>query len=291
MYKVFNTKNDYEKFYKKTKDVKTYDEFLPAWIEFENIYQDYFDEVVFCKKENKNWEETREVLLNRYYQNFQMIHPYVIQEYESFNETLEFQMALFKKFFPDSCFRDLDIYIIPSLLTYNGKSSFVKDRNSLLFGVDFISLFRMNPNLIPGIRYSHNSNVFYSHEIFHIYHLSKLKNIKNFENRTICSETINNEMIEKNGLIAHSLWFEGLAQYVSKVMNPTVSVEDIFMDDHLHSLCKNKRKLLMTQIVQDYNLNINTKEGREIYKKWFLVSSKDEVIPKRAVWPTIDFLI
>jgi hypothetical protein len=110
-------------------------------------------------------------------------------------EDLPDYLARFRKAFPS--FRcEFSIYFLPSLGMFDGAGRNIEGRVALLFGVDEIARIYENADL----------GAFFTHELFHRYHAQ-----------------VGGEGAGGRSSLYQSLWEEGLATYVSHVLNPGVS--------------------------------------------------------------------
>jgi hypothetical protein len=104
----------------------------------------------------------------------------------------------FLEAFPDMHWAG-DIYVMASAYCFTGRSQVIQGRGALLFGVDGIAGFGQK-DLIPGMH----------HELFHRYH----RDFFDFE-------------ASSNYPLWTALWAEGMATYVSEMLNPSASEIDL----------------------------------------------------------------
>ncbi len=233
---------------------------ITLWEEIiESKHQDYYDEVIFKKTLEVNWKEKRKESILKFLSKFDDIANDTSKEFAVAKSTILDQLPKFFRKFPDADFRDEAIYLVPSLFKFNGQGVTYKENAIISFGVDFIVLLKKFPNLIPGLKPIHNPNIFYIHEIFHLYHNKQFK-----------------RDIEQEKSILFSAWEEGLASYVSEVMTPTASISEILMDNNL-SDCMAKKEFYLRLFQKDMH-----KSDEDTYRKWFLISSVNTEVPKRA---------
>lgn len=106
----------------------------------------------------------------------------------------------FQRAFPDfKC--DFPIYLLPALGKLDGAGRVVNHVPSLIFGIDDIAA-EFTPSTLP---------IFIDHELFHRYHFQVAGFSDDKGDRDVVWRT---------------LWAEGLATYVSKVLNPPASMQD-----------------------------------------------------------------
>jgi len=104
----------------------------------------------------------------------------------------------FRKSFPDLAYSG-DIYFLHSVGGFDGAVRTIKDRATLLFGLDMITyVYGKDANPQP----------FFHHELFHIYH-GQFKDDRPHD-------------------IIGALWSEGLATYVAQALNPGTGGVEIF---------------------------------------------------------------
>jgi hypothetical protein len=265
---ILNAGKDFRAFWKKAKGQK-YKKQEELWVKHvESKYQDFFDEIVFDKKDRKDWVSYRENRLKKFFKGIPEIYDAMDNEFKLFNKIVEKQIKKFQKFFPKANFDNVDIYAIPSILSFNGKGEILHDKPVLAFGIDMIAYLVKNPTIIPGFYAVHDANVLYSHEIFHVY-----------QNQLI---SVDFEKIKNQGKLTHSLWFEGCAVYVSGLLNPKASEEALLMDSNLLKKAKGKTKLLAKEFLKDANRKLYNPKDPEYYSRWFNMSSKDKKIPIRG---------
>jgi hypothetical protein len=113
----------------------------------------------------------------------------------------------FLQAFPDFDFSRARVYLMLSLFRFDGKIPHDNPR-MLLLGLDGLAKFHGAKASLP---------VILSHELFHIYH---------FQVNPLPRDV---DQIELYRLI----WQEGLATYVSQVLNPDASLADVLLDPRL----------------------------------------------------------
>jgi len=129
----------------------------------------------------------------------------------------------------------------------------IQDKKALMFGVDKIVKHFDFQNYIP----------FFQHELTHIYHSLYHTPIENGKYSA--------------GSLYNNLWTEGLAVYISSVLNPEASDKEIFMRDSLPQKVDRVLKIIAQDIIESlYSTD------KEVIRKYFWESSIDTVIPKTA---------
>jgi len=227
--------------------------------EIESKHQNYYDDVIYRKNDDSDWKSKRLSSIQKFLSKYDDIAADTLKEFSVAKTKIQQKLPLFFDAFPDADFSGQKVYIVPALFRFNGQGTKYNSKTILSFGVDFIVLLNKFPTLIPGLNSSYNPDVFYMHEIFHLYHADHF--LKDLEQ-------------EKTLLIA--AWEEGLASYVSGEIAPEATLSEVLMDNNLND-CLEKRDFYLRSFKEDMY-----KCDDESYKKWFLISSTDKVIPKRA---------
>lgn len=130
---------------------------------------------------------------------FPEIRDAYIRKASQFEDGLPGYIAGFKKWFPD--FEPTtEIYVLNSLGEMDGGTRTINGHEYLIFGIDGMVRYHGNGNEAP----------FFDHELFHTYHYPA---VADCEDETVWA----------------SLWREGLATYVSKVMNPTANDTELLL--------------------------------------------------------------
>lgn len=132
--------------------------------------------------------------------NFGPIRDAFIDKANGAEQELERHVATITKHFPD--YRpDIDIYLVHSLGEMNGGPRTLAGRDYLIFGLD----------VMAKLHGTQDESAFYQHELFHTYHQQRLGD---------CD----------SGQVWSSLWKEGLATHVSKVLNPAADERALQLD-------------------------------------------------------------
>ncbi len=144
-------------------------------------------------------QEERDKHIARAIEEFPSIREGYLRKAKQFDAELPRYIESFKTFFPD--FKPThDIWVLHSLGEMDGGTRTLAGRSSLIFGID-------------GMVKYHNSEddetPFFHHELFHTYHRSA----SNCEDKGMWSK----------------VWIEGLATYVSKVMNPDANNSQLLL--------------------------------------------------------------
>jgi hypothetical protein len=145
--------------------------------------------------------------LERYLDELPEYLPAIKHLQKSFEEQRASIQARFQNAFPDFDTSKARVYLILSLFRFDGKIPHDNPR-TLLFGLDGIAKFHGADARL---------SVILSHELFHVYH---------FQVNPLPRDI---DEVQLYRLV----WQEGLATYVSKVLNPDASLADIFLDPRL----------------------------------------------------------
>jgi hypothetical protein len=123
-----------------------------------------------------------------------------VKKTREFGSALPKYVATFKARFPDFALPD-DIYVLHSLGEMDGGIRTFDGKNYFIFGVDVMAKFHGDGS----------ESAFFHHELFHVYHSQAAPD---------CGDAG----------IWNNLWTEGLAVYVSKVMNPDANNKELLLD-------------------------------------------------------------
>lgn len=160
----------------------------------------------------------------------------------------------FKKTFSD--FKtNFEIDYLHSMGEMNGGVREIAGQNRFIIGLD----------VIAQIHNWENNKPFFQHELFHLY-LNQ-----------IYAPSNSGEYVQD--AFYNDLWQEGLATYVSYALNPKASHKEMMLD--IPQGLVQKTEAVMPHIAKDLIKNMFSTDS-EIYQRYFLMSSKSEVIPQRA---------
>lgn len=174
---------------------------------------------------------------------FRIIH-------KDLSKTISASLENFKKHFPDIS-EDEKIHIVHSLGELNGGVLTVEGSKVFLMGLDVMAKHHSWNNNIP----------FLHHEFFHLYHMNR--RLEDFKIETLWA----------------ALWKEGLATYISKRINTNATPAELMLTipQNLYQDCITKKKEIASKLLKVFN-----SPSEEEYKRFFLMSSDDKTIPKRA---------
>jgi Predicted Zn-dependent protease (DUF2268) len=145
--------------------------------------------------------------LEQYLDGLDAYLPAIEQIHRRFEEQRASIQAKFLGAFPDFDSARARVYLMLSLFRFDGKIPHDNPR-MLLLGLDGLAKFHGADVRLP---------VILSHELFHVYH---------FQVNPLPRDV---DQIELYRLI----WQEGLATYVSQVLNPDASLADVLLDPRL----------------------------------------------------------
>jgi hypothetical protein len=131
---------------------------------------------------------------------FPTIRASYVKKAQEFGSELPKYIATFKVAFPDLQLPE-DIYVLHSLGEMDGGFRNIDGKSQFIFGVDAMAKFHGNGN----------ESAFFHHELFHLYHSQVM---------TGCGDAG----------IWRSLWAEGLAVHVAKVLNPEANEQELSLD-------------------------------------------------------------
>jgi uncharacterized protein YjaZ len=210
--------------------------------------QDFYDSMVWMKKDLPNWKDRRTRHLKEYFKKYPKLAPAMKDLFAHFEETLNTQIDRFEKVFPGAKFT-LPVYAAP-VTTFNGRAGEVgnhPDQPVLAFGIDLTADLHSDPGVL------------YSHELFHIYHGTFLNLDK---------------LPEQSKHLTLPLWMEGFASYVSLQMNPTAPLSSVFMSNQLPRVKQKDIRWLARRFLEDAGKKSFDSKSPEVYQKWFNLGSE-----------------
>lgn len=166
------------------------------------------------------------------------------------SQQLEEANHRFLKTFPDMRWSG-DIYVMASGYCFTGRSQMIQGRGALLFGVDGMSSLGQK-DLIPGMQ----------HELFHRYH----RQFFDFEGSS-------------GYPLWTTLWAEGMATYVSELLNPSASEIDLAQVPLGMVRQVNDRR---RQLAADFLQRFESTEQKDATLYFNDINSKDALVPARG---------
>ncbi len=256
-YKIINLGDVFDQFWAEAHD-KDFDNQLMLWDQLvEGPQQKFYDSLVYSKSHDIKWQEKKEKRLQHLFNNLRTTYPETKRLFNDFNIIVKNQIARFREHFSDAHF-DNEIYVVPGA-TFNGRSGNISgvDKAVLAFGADII--VQLNGNL----------DVLFSHEVFHLYHQNKL----GFTEQ---------DYLEK-GKLTLPLWTEGLATYVSFILNPNASMGDVLMSEELAIIKKQDLSVLALEFLKVSHEKSFDPLKPMIYQSWFSYGGKiNDKFPTRV---------
>lgn len=177
-------------------------------------------------------------------QEFPEIREGYLSKARDFQNALTGNILSFKKSFPDFQMT-LPIYLLHSLGEMDGGTRDLNQEIYFIFGVDGMLRYHQ----------TNNDSAFFHHELFHIYHLQAMRD---------CPQP---------GLWGN-LWTEGLAVYVSQVLNPSASPDELLLDFPTGSYAATVAKL--PESFAHLETKILESENEQLYAALFTAAGKDD---------------
>ncbi len=236
-------------------------EFVIFWKNIENLHLDLQREKLktdffpkfsqFYQYKIDKWENTGknpDQELNKYLSEFPKIKNLFTQKSNEISNQIDIALKSFITYFPDLN-KNFEIFITHSLGELDGGIRKIENETYFILGIDNMVHFHNNFSTeIP----------FFHHELFHLYHAPYSSDEK---------------------VIWSSLWSEGLATYVSEVLNPKSTSAELLLD--IPSSMVDKINSDITYHWQDLKSKLNSNKNED-YITYFLLSSKNEQIVQRA---------
>jgi len=177
-------------------------------------------------------------------------------KYSELSDTLPVQLKAslrsFQEVFPDFN-SGFEVYILHSLGIRAGGVVCIASRDILMFGADQIAKYFD----------FHDFSPFFHHELTHLYHNMHYAPTEDGD--------------YTRGALYNHIWREGLAVYMSAILNPNATQKEVFMKDSLPQQTKEVLDIAIPEIQK--NLYSSDKE---MIRKYFWNSSTDPVIPQTA---------
>ena len=245
--KITNWGNNFASFWKKAKGVP-FSKQLSLWDELvENPHEQFYSKVVWRNTDSPDFLERKTKRLKEVFTAYASQSEEVQANFDDFDTTLKSQIRKFRVVFPSAAFT-IPIMAIPAP-TFNGKTDSYDDhgrKHFLAFGVDTLTIRHDNPDVL------------YSHELFHVYHGE--------------ASGIKDDGASDDSTLIDSLWAEGLATYVSKELNPSATMNSVFMDSVLAETPEGKLPSLAESFLKVKDEMVHSKQHPEVYGQWFLLN-------------------
>lgn len=196
-------------------------------------------------------QQEHDLVIRRAIEEFPAIRDRYLVRSERFHIALPDAISSFTKHFPD--FRPgIPIYVIHSLGEADGGVRSLPSGDVLFFGIDGMVRLHEFTNDTP----------FFHHELFHTYHTPRLKE---------CA----------GGAMWAYLWVEGLATYVSKVLNPDATDAELLLDIPVGSAAR-YRATLADSLAQFEQVADST--DRTVYRDLFTRAGKGQLPARRGYY-------
>lgn len=196
------------------------------------------------KSLEKNDEDIHKRILS-IFDEFSLIRDKFIIFYNNLMNNLDRGLSLLNDTFPDFVI-DIPFHICHSLGECDGGTRKLAGQECMILGLDVMAKVHTFDNEIPFIQ----------HELFHIYHLQLYK-------------PSNNSPYNEDALY-NGLWLEGLATYISFILNPSASYAELLLDipkDLVVDTTKDLKSICQALLDNFYSIDPDQ------YKKFFLFSS------------------
>jgi hypothetical protein len=191
--------------------------------------------------------EEQDAGIARAIERFPAIRTAYADKSENFGGALQLHLKTFHAAFPD--FRlTVPTTILHSLDELDGGTRLFNDKQHLIFGVDKIA--RINPD--------GDATPLFHHELFHVLHQERFE----------CEA----------GVVWFTLWKEGLAVYVSHVLNPKANNTELLLD-YPHGMVPAVRANLRAAW-SELETSLDSSE-RRINQELFTTAIKDTALPVR----------
>lgn len=264
-FEVTNLSSEFSEFLLKS-EVESADSSWQLWLDLiGNRLPDFYETLVVRTSAGEDVQQRYKSLFLDALPMFKKHQALIAMEFADFENKLLAGIDSFSKILPEFKSINMHVYAVPSLVRFNGFSAEYKGQKILAFGVDMIAISMVDPAIVPKMIFKSNPSVLYAHEIFHVYHDKK---------RSID--------IDREKILLHRVWDEGLATYASGLVNPDAELADLFMDRNLGDISRSERLDLLKMIASDFDHNLVDGDGAAALRDWFLLSSKRSDIPVRA---------
>lgn len=209
-------------------------------------HQAVFDDLATACKDQWDAAWSR----SHYFPGLPRVVPAIRTMVAGLPQQLQEANSRFLKTFPDMQWSG-DIYVMASGYCFSGRSQMIQGRGALLFGVDAIAALGQK-DLIPGMQ----------HELFHRYH---------------------RQFFEFEGSSGYplwtTLWAEGMASYVSELLNPSASEIDLAQVPLGMVRQVNDRR---GRLAADFLRRFESTAPKDATLYFNDINSKDAVVPARA---------
>ena len=219
------------------------------WSDLHPVFPAFYD--LRLERWEKQGEDVDAKLLEEFAE-FGTYHDEFVRRQTSVPEQLESAVTSFQSHFPDFS-PDFDVYLLHSLKSMDGGTRKLDGRHTFIFGLDMMARFHAWEDETP----------FFHHELLHFY----TKQVH-----------AANDWYDKESLLLN-LWEEGLAVYVSHLLNPKASYTELTLDfpEGMRERVWEKRACFADELASNLS---STDE--DVFEKYFVPWSGDETVPGRA---------
>lgn len=264
---IISNKKAFVQFWDEAKD-KTFEEQLPLWDQLiESPDQPYFERYVHGSQMFPDWREKKRSKAQTAFAEYPLIYESMIGIFDDFEKVFSHHLARFKSHFPDFILRKLDLRIIANSKRFLATSAVEGSRHYLSFSVDFMASLRRDPLQIPGVAFALSPEVLYAHELFHVYQEQE-------HPLRLASESSARRLIG-------SLWAEGLAVYVSGLINPEATIDELLAFEGIHPVYVEHTNHIHRCLLRDLE-DVNPGTYTAVEDKWKNFSERSEKVPFMA---------
>ena len=255
---IVSMQPEFSAFWKLAKS-KPFPEQVQFWDQIiEGPQKKIFDFAVWEKQFRPNWKETKERTLKSRFSFYPNIYDSTIEAFGKLPAVVNQAIINLKDFLPS--FRvNFPIYAVVAP-NFDAKSALTSaDPKSVAMIVAIDSATAENANY----------KIFLPHELFHAFHAKE----KGF---------INDGVMEGVSIVI-PLWEEGLATYISGLINPQVLDSDLLFDEHFKAIKKSDLQWLARRFLEQKNSKVLYPSPSDEFKMWFSVGLKKvrEDLPNR----------
>ena len=240
---IINIADDFVLLYESTKEFPEKQREAYVAEALSKIFPDYYSDQRIKKINPKDSLSSR---VGSVVKNFKSIETNYKQKEKALSKGLNQSLTSFYKTFPDFEI-DRPIYIMHSLGEFNGATRKYAGKYYLLFGVD----------LMAKLHKWEDDNPFFHHELFHVYHEKKF----DCEKPLWCG-----------------VWTEGLATYVSEVLNPSTNFDNMMLN--FPENMANDTQQQLKAALSDVKLKFNSTESKD-YSAYFNFRKDETGLPVR----------
>ena len=219
------------------------------WSELHPVIPAFYDQRL--ERWEKQGEDTDAKLLEEFAE-FETYQSEFVQRQASVPKQLERAVTSFQTHFPDFS-PDFDVYLLHSLKSMDGGTRKLNSKHTFIFGLDMMARFHAWEDETP----------FFHHELLHFY------------TKQLHAAS---DWYDKESLLLN-LWEEGLAVYVSHLLNPGASYTELTLD--FPEAMRERVWEQRADFADELASNLSSTD-EDVYEKYFIPWSGDETVPGRA---------